>query len=138
LEWHQKARVVSEKLVRDALSEVLYRLVLARNLFHIARCQNETGHPVEARRAFEESAALWKRLAEEKPLQASFQRDLAACYRAIPAETKSAAAADASRSSPAKVPSRRPMALPSGWTLGLLTGVMDEFLYRLSLRKRTK
>jgi tetratricopeptide (TPR) repeat protein len=83
LEWHQKARVVSEKLVSDAPGDVVCRIVLARILFHIARCQNETGHPVEARRAFEESAAHWKRIAEEKPLQAAFQRDLAACYHSI-------------------------------------------------------
>ena len=37
----------------------------------------------ESRRAYEGSAALWKRLAEEKPLQASFRRDLAACYHNI-------------------------------------------------------
>jgi eukaryotic-like serine/threonine-protein kinase len=83
LAWHQKVRVVSEKLVHDSPGEVNYRIMLARSLFHIARCQNQMGRPEEARHAFEESAVLWKQLAEEKPLQTSFRRDLAACYHGI-------------------------------------------------------
>lgn len=83
LPWHQKSRAVSEKLIGGSPSSAPFRCLLARNLFHIARCQDKMGRPAEARRAFEESAALWRRLAEEMPLQTSYRRDLAACYHGI-------------------------------------------------------
>jgi serine/threonine protein kinase len=75
--WNQQALSLAKESARIAPTSVVVRTALAQAFSGVACAQDETDHSVEALRAYQDSVALWKRLAEEHPLVRDYQVCLA-------------------------------------------------------------